>query len=469
MRPFDQSAPGDDSDHRRVKGTMRIVILGAGNAGRHLAVRLSSERHDIVVVDTDAGKLASLQSHVDVQTVLGPGTDPRVLEEAGLSKAALLIAVTNRDEVNVLACALAHLAGVPTKVARVSGSRPYLGDSHYDLRRLGIDLVVSQKEECADEIFTILRMPGTIEAIDLLDRRALMVGIRAHMDSPIILQPLKDFPKPDLLERIRFIAVMRGEEVLIPSGETQFMIGDDVYVVGTPPDVLDLIEWASPDHTEFQKVVIAGGGDLGLELARRLDVTETQVVLIEKDLARAEQCAEALNRGTVLHGDALSPETLENADLVRGTAFVATTGDDETNIMICLLGEKSGATFTIAQVAKPDYVPIISSLSLLDRAVSSHLSMINAILHFVRGKNIKSAAILHKLPGELLEVVIGPASPWTGKAIRSLDLPKGMVIATVLRDDTVIPATGRLVFAAGDRVVIFALPKAAAKIEALLG
>ncbi len=448
---------------------MRIVIIGAGNAGKNLAQRLGKESHDIVIVDRDPQKLASIQSTVDIQTVEGEGTNPAILEEAGIRKADMLVAVTNRDEVNILACALANLAGVSMKVARVTSCRHYGRESGYDLKRLGIDLVVSQKEECADEIFTILRMPGTIEAVDLLNNRALVVGIRAHMDSPIILQPLKQFPKPELIERIRFIAMMRGDKVMIPGGDTQFMIGDELYLVGTTDDVMNFLEWACPEHTAFGKIIIAGGGDLGLELARRLEATNTKVTVLERDLQRAELCAEELNRATVLHGDALSPETLGNADIVKDTAFVATTGDDETNIMICLLGEKSGATFTVAQVAKPEYVPIIGSLSLLDRAVSSHISMINAILHFVRGKNVRAAAMMHRLPGEMLEVVLSEKTAWSGKAIRDLKIPDGILIATVLREETLLPATGDLQLNTGDRLVLYALPKAVAKVESLFG
>lgn len=446
---------------------MRIIIIGSGNAGKNLAARLSLEQHDIVIIDRDPSKLESIQSQLDIQTVEGDGTNPLVLKEAGIEKADMLVAVSNRDEVNILSCALANQAGVPMKVARVSSRKPYPPGSEYDLKRLGIDLVVSQKEACAEEIFKILRMPGTIEAVDMLDQKALVVGIRAHMDSPIILQPLKAFPKPELIEQIRFMAIMRGEEVMIPTGDTQFMIGDEIYIVGTPENVIALLEWASPDHTQFYKIVIAGGGDLGLELARRLDKVNANVVVIERDIQRAELCAEQLNRSTVLHGDALSQQTLASADLVKGTAFVATTGDDETNIMICLLGEKNGATFTVAQVAKPDYVPIISSLSLLDRAVSSHISMINSILHYVRGKHIKAGAILHKLPGELLEVVMSVESKWNNHAIHSISLPKGSLIAAVLRNDELLTAIGNLVLKAGDRLVLFALPKAASKIESL--
>ncbi len=446
---------------------MRIVIIGAGNAGRTLAARLSEEQHDIVIIDPNPQKLASVQSQLDVQTIEGDATDPLILAQAEIEKAELLVAVSNRDEVNILACALANLVGVPMKVARVSSCRAYRSGSQYDLKRLGIDLVVSQKEECAEEIFRILRMPGTSEAVDMLDQRALAVGIRVHMDSPMILHTLKNFPQQELINRIRFIALMRGDEVMIPRGDTQFMIGDDVYIVGAQSDVMAMLEWACPEHAKFEKVVIAGGGDLGLELARMLDKTDQKTVIIERAIERAEICSEQLNHVTVLHGDALDQETLRNADLVKGTAFVATTGDDETNIMICLLGEKSGATFTIAQVAKPDYVPIISQLSLLDRAVSSHIAMINAILHYVRGKNIKAAATLHRLPGELLEVELTPDTRWPGNAIKQLKLPAGIMIATVMRGAELIPATGNLQLFAGDRLILFALPKAVAKVAAL--
>lgn len=446
---------------------MRILIIGAGNAGRYLAAKLSEERHDIVIVDRDEAALDEVSSQLDIQTIAGEGSSPKVLERAGLMKSDLVVAVTDRDEVNILACAFANAAGVPHKVARVSNPDLLHAQAKFDLRKMGIDLVISQKEECADEIFTILRMPGTLEAVDLFENRVLAVGFKVHMDSPLVLQTLKDFPRPDLLQRIRMMGLMRGEELLIPKGDTQLMIGDELYVCGTPADVTSFLEWSNPEHTQFEKVVIAGGGDLGLHLASRLEKTDTPVVLIERKPERAQHCAQVLDKTLVIKGDALDQETLENAGVVKGSAFVATTGSDENNIMICLLAEKAGATFTLAQVTRPEYVPIISSLSLLDRAVSSHMSMINAILHFVRGKNVRAAAILHRLPGELLDVVIAPGHRWADKPIRSIRVPNGVMIATVLRDNKVMPPTGDLVLRPNDRAVLFSLPDAVSRVEEL--
>lgn len=446
---------------------MRILIIGAGNAGRHLAAKLSEERHDIVIVDRDETALNEVAAQLDIQTIEGEGSSPRVLEKAGLMKTDLLVAVTDRDEVNILACAFAHASGVPHKVARVANPDFLHSNPKFDLRKMGMDLVISQKEECADEIFTILRMPGTLEAVDMLEGRVLAVGVKVHMDSPLVLQTLKDFPRPELLQRIRFIGLMRADELLIPKGDTQLMIGDDIYFCGEPADVNAFLEWASPEHERFEKVIIAGGGDLGLQLALRMEKTNTPVVLIERNTERAEECSLLLDRTLVIRGDALDSETLENAGVIHGSAFVATTGSDENNIMICLLAEKAGATFTLAQVTKPEYVPIIGSLSLLDRAVSSHLSMINAILHFVRGKNVKAAALLHKLPGELLDVALATGHRWVDKPIRNLRIPDGVVVATVLREQAIMPPTGDLVLRTGDRLILFAIPSAVNRVEDL--
>ena len=446
---------------------MRILIIGAGNAGRHLAGKLAEERHDIVMVDNDDDALQEIAAQFDIQTVCGEGSSPRVLEEAGLTKADLVVAVTDCDEVNILACSYAQAAGVAHKVARVSNPDFIHTAPRYDLRRLGIDLVISQKEECAQEIFTVLRMPGTLEAVDMLEERVLAVGIKVHMDSPLVLQHLRTFSQPEMLQKVRLMALMRGDDLLIPKGDTQLMIGDDVYFVGEPPAVHEFLEWACPEHERFEKVIIAGGGDLGLQLALLLERVGVKVVLIEDDEERAEECSRRLDKALVMRGDALDQETLENAGVVHGSAFVAVTGSDENNIMICLLAEKAGSTFTLAQVTRPEYVPIISSLSLLDRAVSAHMSMINAILHYVRGKNVKAAALLHRLPGELLDVVVPAGSRWCGKAIKNQRIPDGLTIATVLRGDQVVAATGDLVLEAGDRLVLFALPEMVSKVESL--
>lgn len=446
---------------------MKIVIIGAGNAGRHLASTLAVQRHDVTVIDQDPDRLADLED-LDLMVLEGAGTAPSVLERAGISKTELLVAVTNHDEVNILACAYAKACGVPYKVARVNNPDYTSEGCKIELSSLGVDLAVSHKDATITEIFNIVRMPGSHEVIDLLGGGALALGLKIQTTSPLITAPLKSFPNQDLLRSIRFIAVIRGEELFIPDGNTQFLIGDDVYVVIAPDKVISFLDWAAPEHPTFQKVIIGGGGDLGLGLARKLEELPLKVVLIEANEEQAYRCSEQLRKTMVLHGDLLDREILMNAGIEENTAFVAVTGIDENNIISCMLAEQEGSSWTLAQVTKPEYVPVINSLSLLDRAVSPHASMTNAILHFVRGQHVSKASLLHNLPGELLEVVLKEGTQLEGRRIQELPLPIGSIVATVKRGDTICPATGDLQLSAGDRLVLFCKPRFVKKLENIL-
>jgi trk system potassium uptake protein TrkA len=254
---------------------------------------------------------------------------------------------------------------------------------------------------------------------------------------------------------------------MTPHGDTTFLVGDDVYFAGEPDDIADFMQWAWPEHKRFQRVVIAGGGELGLQLARMLERSRMQIVLIEQDEDRADLCSAELNRTLVIKGDALDQQTLAGIGEAEDMAYVASTGSDEHNIIGCLVAEKYGARFTAAQVGKKEYIGIVNQLRLLDRIVDPHLAMINSILHFVRGKNVQAAAILARLPGELIELKLSPKHPWVGKKIQDLKIPAGVIIVAAQRSGQVKTATGDLALAAGDRVVAYCLPAAMPKMEAL--
>lgn len=447
---------------------MKGIIVGAGSAGRNLAERLCHEHYDVVVVDDDPSPLDSLLEVEDLMTVVGSGSSPEVLRKAGLSDADLLVAVTDSDEVNILACIWARMAGVRHKVARITRS-DFLQNGGADrLRQLGIDLSINPREECASEIAHMLRLPGTEEAIDLLEGRVLAVGFKVSADSPLLRFGLKDCLKPELLQTVRLIGLQRAGQVQIPHGDTRFMVGDDLYVVGEPARLPPFLDVVYPDRPHIRKTVIAGGGSLGLSLARLLESSGIELTLIERDAEVAQSCADVLDRVRVERGDVLSEEIVREAGLGGDAAFVAATGDDEGNIIGCLLAQRAGASLTVAKVSKPDYVPIINNLSLLDRAVSPHLSMLNAILHFVRGKSVQSASLLHTLPGELLEMVLSNAHPWTGAAIKNLKVPAGAILATIERGGEIVVPTGDTELKPGDRLVVFALPDAIGRLEAFL-
>lgn len=443
---------------------MRIGVIGGGAAGRLLARRLCGERHDVIVIDHRPEPLAELESQLDVMTVCGPGSSPSTLAEAEIEKADLVVAVTNRDEVNILACLLAHAAGVPRKIAKISNADYIHESGPYDLQNLGIDLVVSPKEQCAHDLFNVLRLPGTIEVVDVMGAKAIVVGIKVDIDSPIVMSSLESFPEPDLIQQIRFIALQRGKKVVIPRGDTQFMIGDDVYMMGDPGAVMNFLKWAYPDRPDFRKFIVAGGGDLGLHLSTLLEPLSGEVILLEPDPQRAEFCADRLGNTMVLKSNPMDPAIFDDIGITDGTAFVAVTDEDENNIICCLMAEKRGASFTAAQVTKTGYAPIINSLSLLDRAVNPYTSMINAISRFIRGANIEAASTLYSLPGEILEINLPPNSPWVGKTIAEIGNLKDGIIAAALRGTDVMPATGSLRLEASDQITLFSLPNAASHI-----
>lgn len=446
---------------------MRIIIIGAGDAGLQLAEQISKEKHDVVVVDNDQAPLDIIEAQLDTLTIRGPGSSPHTLQEAELHRADLLVAVTNCDEVNILAGIYARQAGVQHTVVRVSNVGYMSREGSYSLKELGIDLVVSQEGECANELANIIRLPGSTEVVDLLGGRIQAVGLRVHFDSPLIRQPLMDFPEKDLLTQTRFIATLRGEELFIPRGDTQFMIGDLVYFLG-PADVnARMLDYIDPEHLTIERVVIGGGNDLGFHLAQKLECKARDTVLLEADPEKAEHCATLLNRTLVIKGDAMTQENLESANLNDKTAFVATGNDDENNIISCLLADSMGAALTLAQITTSDYIPIINSSSLLDRAVSPHSAMINAILRFIRGRNIESATLLKNVPGELLEVTLDEKSRGLDKAISDIKMPNGAIIGAIVRDGQVSVATGDSVLQKEDHLLIFTKRAKASKVEAI--
>ena len=446
---------------------MRIIIIGAGSAGLHLMERLCQENHSVVMIDTNAARLAVAEAHCDIMAIKGEGANPRILNKAGVSKSDLLVAVTNRDEVNLLACLYARQAGVEHRVARITEPDYVDPSCGIDLKDAGVDLAVVKSETIAEEVFHILQLPGAIEVIDLLDGKARVVGIKLDPESPLIRATLQDLDQDELLSKVRMLAVMRGEELIIPRGDTTFMIGDDVYMVTTPDYMDHLLNWACPDRPMFGKIMIAGGGDLGLRLAQLLESTTRNVILIEADEERANHCSMRLDKALVIHGDALDENLLSEIGVSSNTAFVACKGSDENNMISCLLAEKLGVTYTLARINKLEYVSIINSQSLLDRAVSPQLAVTNAILHFVRGQNIRSATLLHGLPGELLEMDVHPQNKHIDMALKNIRLPKRSVLAAVRRSDMVMIPTGDFAPRGGDQLVAFSHPSAIKKLAKL--
>ncbi len=446
---------------------MRALITGAGNAGRRLAERLCAEGHEVVLVDQNSRKLEEASAKLDLLTICGNAASPAILAEAKLEKAALFAAVTDNDEVNILSALFAYDAGVRHTVVRVSNSAYLTDESVALLQKLGIDLVVNEHDECAREIQMILNMPGSREVVEMVRGMLLCVGLTVREGRFLTGGPLRMFAKEDLMQRVRLIAVMRQGNMLIPDGDLLLQAQDTVYIVGAATDVRAFMQEMCTDYPLAQKVIIAGGGDTGLRLAQRLEHTDRQIVLIEKDEATAQACSARLGRTMVIHGNALDKQILEEIGADRNTAIVATMGDDENNILAALLAKKTGASYGLAIVSTPSYVEIINDDNLLDRAVSPYLTTINAILRFIRGTNIRAVNLLHDVPGELLQIDLPVGSRWDGVSISRVKLLKQAVVAALLRGEEAIVPTGDTVLHADDRLVIFVPVGGSAKVEAV--
>jgi len=445
---------------------MRIVIIGAGNAGQQLAKRLCEERHSVVMVDVSAEALAAAEAQLDILTICGSGANPATLEEAQVERADLLIAVTDHDETNILACLLAHFVGVKRKVARVTDPEYLNNSSHYNLQEMGIDLVINQKQECAREVFNMLQMPGALEAFDLFAGKVMVAGFSINSRSPLLDRTPAECDRLDLIQNVRLIAIRRKEELVVPHGNTVFRKNDLIYIVGKRSDISAFSDWICSEIKPFEKVIIAGGGDLGLMLAKFIE-TEFECVLLEQNEERARLCSSELNKTLVLRADALTESALEESGLHDRTAFVALTGDDEGNIMNCLMAQKKGASFTATQITRTDFVDVVEQLYLVNRVVSPYISTTNAILHYLRSQKVQAASLLHNLPGELLDVIITQKSKVAGKQICKIKMPKSSIIATILRDNEVLTATGDVEFMLEDRVLVFCHPSAVKKIQSL--
>ncbi len=446
---------------------MTIVIIGAGHAGRELATRLCSERHNVVMVDVSMEALEQCETSLDVLTVCGSGSDPDVLESAGVDRADLVVAVTDRDEINILACLLAHSAGVPRKIARVGKIRYDRYPEKYNLTKMGIDLVINQKQACAKEICNALLLPAAIESFELFEGHALVAGLPVGGESPIVGYTPATLPDQNLLSKLRIIAVRRRAKLIIPRGDTLFEADDILYLVGTRQHVLSFSLWINPRQTPFEKIIVAGGGDIGLATAMTLEKAGIEVVLLEQDDARALYCSSELSDSLVLRADALSGSALDETGIVPRTAFVAVTGDDENNVMNCLMARKRGADFVITQIARTEYIPVMETLGLVDRIVSPYESITSGILHYLRSRNVRAAALLHDLPGELLDVELAGTSRYVGHMVSEIRFPQGAIIAVVRRNNDVIPATGNLKLAIGDRLLVFAVSEVIKKIQAM--
>jgi trk system potassium uptake protein TrkA len=450
---------------------MKVIVCGAGQVGYNIARHLASERNDVTVIDQRPELVRSLSDTLDVKGLVGFASHPDMLERAGAADADMVIAVTFADEVNMVACQVCHsIFNVPTKIARVR-QQSYLKPIWRDLfsrDHMPIDVIISPEVEVARAVIRRLQVPGAIDMIPFVDGRVRVVGVHCAADCPVINTPLRQLTEvfPDLSMFV--VGINRGDRMIVPSGDEHMLPGDDVYFTVTAEHMERALSAFGHDEKEARRVVIIGGGNIGLFLAQEIEqhYPDVNLKIIEISQERAEQLAEQLSRTVVLHGSALDRDILEEANVAETETIVAVSNDDEVNILASLLAKRYGAQRAVTLINNMTYGPLVEPLG-INVAVSPRDVTVSTILQHVRRGRIRAVHSIREGLAEVIEAEALETSPLVGTPLREIKLPQGIIVGAIVRGDEVIMPRGDSVVRANDRVVILAAAGMVKEVEKL--
>ena len=450
---------------------MRVIICGAGRVGQGIAERLAAEDNDVTVIDTSAQLIQSIRDTLDVRGVVGHGAHPDVLARAGAAEADMLVAVTLYDEVNMVACQLAHsVFNVPRKIARVR-AQSYLDPRYADLfaaDHMPIDVIISPELEVGRMVLRRIALPGATDAVRFADASISMLGIECDENCPLVNTPLEQLTElfPDLAATI--VGVWRAGRMFIPHSNDQLRTGDLAYVVVDRSQVSRTLGLFGHDEQEAQRIVIAGGGNIGAFVARSLEErgSHVRVKILEASRERAEEIAERLRKTVVLHGDALDQELMVEAGVPEAGLFITLTNDDQVNILASVLAKRLGCRTNLALLNNPSYHGFTRALG-IDAFINPRTVTISKVLQYVRQGPVTAVHSVQGGAAEIIEAEALDTSPLTGAPLRDLDLPDGVRVGAIYRNGEVVVPRGDVRVKAGDRVIVFAEQRAVKKVERL--
>lgn len=437
---------------------MKIVILGAGQVGSTVAAALVHEDNDITIVDIDQQRLKILQDQMDIRCVLGHASHPKVMERAGIEDADLMIAVTNSDEVNMIACQIAYtLYNVPTRVARVRAAEYTNHPEMFSREHSPVDVLISPELLLTNYITRLIEYPGALQVMDFADGRAQLVATEAEAGGLLLGQKLYTL-KHHLPENsdARVAAIYRRSELIIPRGDTILEENDLVFFLAAKKHIRTVMKELRPQDHRARRVILAGGGNIGKNLAARLE-RDHHVKIIERDPVRAEAIAEELSKTIVLVGDCADENLLREEAIDNTDVYCVLTNDDEANIMSSLLAKRMGAKKVIAIINRPSYVDLMES-GTIDIAVSPQTITIGSLLTHIRRGSMVRVHSLRSGAAEAIEAIaLGDrrSSKVVGRAIEEVDLPSGTTISAIVRGEDVIIAHHDTVIQEHDHVLIF--------------
>ncbi|MCC6736687.1 MAG: Trk system potassium transporter TrkA [Bauldia sp.] len=448
---------------------MRVVICGAGQVGYGIAERLAAEQHDVSVIDTQVQLVHAVRDTLDVRAIVGNGAHPDVLAEAGAEGADMIVAVTLNDEVNMIACQVAHsLFSVPTKIARIRS--PAYREAHWsDLfsnENLPIDVIISPEVEVGEMVVRRLGLPGADDIVRFADDKVAVIGVECRQDCPVVDTPLDQLSElfPDLEAVV--VGIFRNGVLRVPHSEDFMLAGDLVYVVANAEHVRRTLSVFGHEEQEAKRVVIAGGGNIGFYVASALEKrgARTRVKVIEPVRERAIAIAEDLRSTIVLNGSALNREILREADIEETDTLVAVTNDDKINLLACVMAKRLGAKRTMTLVNDPSFGGLTPRLD-IDAVVNPRAVTVSRVLQHVRRGRIRAVYSIGNGEAEVLEAEALETSPLVGRPLRDLDLPEGIRIGAIYRGGKVLMPKGGLMVQAKDRVILYAAAERVRAVE----
>ena len=450
---------------------MKVIICGAGQVGSNIASYLASEHNSVTVIDQSPDLTQRLTDRMDVQAVVGHASSPMVLEQAGAGDADMLIAVTQSDEVNMVACQVAHsLFSVPTKVARIRNQsylNPIWGDL-FSRDNLPIDVIISPEIEVARAIGRRLEVPGAFDMFAIADGMVRVIGVICDETCPIIHTPLRQLTSlfPDL--NIEVVAIIRGDRAIIPDSNDQMLPGDEVYFVTDTRHLNRAMAAFGHEEPAARRIVIVGGGNVGLCLAAELEAANpgVSVRIIEANMDRAEFIAGQLKHTIVLNGSGLDTEMLTEANVAAAETTVAVSNDDEVNILTSLLAKRHGSPHAIALLNKTTYTPLVSALG-IDAVVNPRSITASTVLQHVRRGRIRSVHSLRDGFAEVIEAEALETSSLLNIPIKDVRLPPHVLIGAIVRGEEVIIGRPNAVIKPHDRVILLSAAQSVKKIEKL--
>ena len=444
---------------------MKAIIIGAGEVGFHSAKRLSAEGKEVVVIDTDPGVLERIVDNMDVQIMEGSGSSPAVLEQAGIAEADLLLAVTDSDEINLVACTFANmLAPGLTKLARIRNEE-YTRYGDKLARDLALNRVINPDVEVVRKILSVMELPGAAEISEFAEGRVRLVGMAVTPGSILEATRLAEVREKTGESRLLIAAIVRDDDLIIPSGNDRIEAGDLVYFVCKASDLSDIFRKLGNKVKTRKNVLIIGGGNIGRRLALALDNKSVHAKLLDCSERRCEELADELSRVVVLKGDGTDQEILLEENIKDMDVVVSVTGNEESNILASLLAKKLGAGMTITRINKSAYMPLVRAIG-LEHLVSPRMAAVNSILQHVRHGVLSSVSI--RDDADALEVFVEDSSAMADKRIQDLPFPKGALVLSIVRGESVIVPRGDDVILAGDRLILLAVRDTMAKLEKAL-